>query len=295
VLAPFTARDGENLALYEWPLNDWTSQPGRLENPRGVVLIVHGLGEHAFRYDHIATRLMNWGFVVRAYDQRGHGQSGGGRGMLPDDSALLDDLAEVVDDTRQRCLPVRRGGASLPLILLGHSMGGVIASRFVSLGMRPVEGLVLSSPAIDSGLNLIQKSLLAVLPSVAPNMSLANGLDARFLSHDAEVVEKYQADPLVHDRVSPRLAKFITTAGKATLAAAEAWSTPTLLLYAGADRLVDPAGSASFARRVACSPDAKPGTLSARCFDNLYHEIFNERQSGQVFRALEIWLEARFS
>ncbi len=291
MLAPFTARDGENLALYEWPLNDWTSQPGRLEHPRGVVLIVHGLGEHACRYDHVATRLMNWGFVVRAYDQRGHGQS---RGLLPDDSALLDDLAEIVDDTRQRCLQLRRGNTGLPLILLGHSMGGLVAGRFVSLGMRPVEGLVLSSPALNPGLGLLQKAMLTVLPSVAPNLSVANGLDVNYLSHDGEVVQKYLADPLVHNRISPRLAQFIRSAGKATLAAADDWETPTLLLYAGADRLVDPAGSAAFARRVACSPDARPGTVSARCFGELYHEIFNEPKSAPVFRALEVWLEARF-
>lgn len=104
-LAPFTARDGENLAQYEWPLYAWAEEMGRdALPPRAVVLIVHGLGEHAGRYEHLARQLLGWGFAVRAYDQRGHGESGGARGALPNEMALLDDLAELVDDTRLRCL-----------------------------------------------------------------------------------------------------------------------------------------------------------------------------------------------
>lgn len=77
VLIPFTARDGENLALYHWEAEESSKQPGDRASARGVVLIVHGLGEHAGRYDHVAHSLRRWGFAVRAYDQRGHGESGG--------------------------------------------------------------------------------------------------------------------------------------------------------------------------------------------------------------------------
>ena len=111
--APFTLRDGLNLALYDWPL------PLRMR-PRAVVLIVHGLGEHAWRYDALAQRLNDWGFCVRAYDQRGHGESGGAQGVLPDDDALLTDLSEVLDDTRRHLA----NPWACPLILFGHSMGG---------------------------------------------------------------------------------------------------------------------------------------------------------------------------
>jgi alpha-beta hydrolase superfamily lysophospholipase len=296
MLAPFTCRDGEILALYEWPFDDWNSQRGGLENPRGAVLIVHGLGEHAFRYDALANRLMNWGFAVRGYDQRGHGQSSGGRGLLPDNDALLDDLVEIVDDTRERCLQLPNGRKGLPLILLGHSMGGLIASRFVSLAKRPVEGLVLSSPAFNAGLAWWQKATLALLHRIAPNASLPNGLDAQCISHDRVTVERYLADPLVHNRVSPRLARFIDRTGPQVIAAANNWQVPTLLLYAGEDKLVDPAGSRAFAQGVAASPAAKPNVLKAKCFDALYHELFNERaaEALPVFNALQGWLDERF-
>jgi alpha-beta hydrolase superfamily lysophospholipase len=297
VLAPFTARDGENLALYEWPLDAWSSEsvPATLA-PRAVVLLLHGLGEHAGRYDRLACQLLDWGFAVRAYDQRGHGESGGARGVLPHETALLDDLAEVVDATRQRSarLPQTSNRRPLPLILLGHSLGGLVASRFVALKMLPVDALVLSSPALAARLGLLQKGLLAVLPRLAPRLCVNNRLEPRYLSHDPRVVQAYIADSLVHRKISALLGQFIARAGPATLAAAAHWSTPTLLLYAGADRLVDPAGSRAFAQKAADSPAVSPGTVSSQCFDGLYHEIFNELDAAPVLAALKTWLDARF-
>lgn len=288
VLTPFTARDGENLALYRWQADASSKQPGDLAEPaRGVVLMVHGLGEHAGRYDHVANALSNWGFEVCAYDQRGHGESTGAPGTLPSCNALLDDLAEVMDDTRQQY-------PKLPLILLGHSLGGLVTSRFVSLGMRPVEALVLSSPALDAGLGAFQKLLLKILPSIAPNLAVANGLDANFISHDPQVVKDYLSDRLVHNKISPRLGKFIATAGPATVASAAKWRTPTLLMYAGADKLVRPAGSRRFTQLAAESKAVKPGIVTAKCFDGYYHELFNELQPAPVFEMLKTWLDARF-
>lgn len=274
--APFTLADGLNLALYDWPL------PLRWR-PRGVVLVVHGLGEHAWRYDPLAQRLNEWGFCVRAYDQRGHGESGGARGVIPSDSALLDDLAEVVDDTRRHIAQPWE----CPLILLGHSMGGVVASTFVHRNIAPVDALVLSSPALDAGIGPLQKKLVRLLCRWAPNLALGNGLDASKISHSTAVVDAYKKDRLVHDRISARLAHFIDSNGPRVVAAAPRWHVPTLLLYAGADRLVRPEGSRAFA---AMAPRDK---VTAHCFDGLYHEIFNEQDPSAVYAALKAWLDQR--
>ena len=152
----------------------------------------------------------------------------------------------------------------------------------------------MSSPALDAGLSGLQRLLLAVSPRLAPNLRVGNGLDARYLSHDGQVVSKYLADPLVHHKISARLGRFIATAGPATVAAAARWRTPTLLMYAGADRLVKPAGSRAFAQTAADSPAVKPGTVTAQCFDGLYHELFNEVDAAPVFATLKAWLDARF-
>ncbi len=274
-LSTFTAQDGENLALQDWPLDDGVAL-------RGVVVLVHGLGEYAGRYDKLAETLNGWGFAVRGYDQYGHGDSGGVRGGLPADDRLLEDLADVIDTTR------RRIGPETPLILMGHSMGGLVAARFVSLRMRPVDALVLSSPALDAGLNPFQRFLVRVLPGIAPDLRVSNGLDADYLSHDREVVKAYRADPLCHDRISARLAAFIASAGPATVALASTWNTPTLLLYAGEDRLVNPAGSRAFAK------GAPEGVVTSRCFETFYHEIFNETDSKPVYAELERWIDARY-
>ena len=285
-LSPLAAADGQALLLHDWP-----APAGA---PRAQVLLVHGLGEHAGRYAPLAAELHGWGFAVRAYDQRGHGLSGGARGGLPLDTALLDDLAAVIDATRS--MHHQRGQPGLPLILLGHSLGGLVAGRFVSLQLRPVDALVMSSPALDPGLSALQKLLVATLPAIAPNLRVNNGLDPRFLSHDPAVVAAYRADPLVHPKISARLARFIATAGSATVAAAAHWHVPTLLLYAGDDHLVNPAGSRAFAAVAGASAQVQPGILSAQAFESLYHEIFNEAPTGvaAVRAALKAWLDARF-
>ena len=312
-LAPFTARDGENLAIYEWQdANDASEISRCMKLPRAVVLIVHGLGEHAGRYQHVAHQLMRWGFMVRAYDQRGHGESGGARGALPLDNTLLDDLAEVVDFSRERCLqlinaasagndsPGHAGPPPLspllplpPLILMGHSLGGLVVSRFVALDMRLVEGLVLCSPALNVGLGRLRKLVLAAVHRVAPALSVPNGLDASYLSHDQEVIRQYRADPLVHKKTSARLARFVLKSGPPTIEAAARWRIPTLLMYAGADRLVNPAGSRAFASR-ATGPGVAPGLVTARCFEHLYHELYNELEADAVFDTLKARLDTRF-
>ncbi|OGB14708.1 MAG: alpha/beta hydrolase [Burkholderiales bacterium RIFCSPLOWO2_12_67_14] len=275
--APFTLRDGLNVAIYDWPLP-------RRSRPRGVVLIVHGLGEHAWRHDPLAQRLNGWGFCVRAYDQRGHGESGGARGVLPDDDALLEDLAEVLDDTRRHIAEPW----SCPLILLGHSMGGLVASTFVRRTMAPVDALVLSSPALDTGIGVFMKTLMGLLYRFAPNLALGNRLDATRISHSAATVAAYQKDRLVHDRITARLAHFIDSNGPRVVSAAPRWTVPTLLMFAGEDKLVSPAGSRAFAA-------AAPRELvSSQCFEGLYHEIFNEEDPAPVYGALKAWLDRRF-
>jgi alpha-beta hydrolase superfamily lysophospholipase len=273
-LSTYTATDGENMAVQDWPL-----AKGRL---RGVVLLVHGLGEHAGRYDHVAHRLNSWGFAVRGYDQYGHGESGGPRGGLSNDTRLLEDLDDLLESTRARM------ENRTPLILIGHSMGGLVAGRYVSLRRRPVDALVMSSPALDPGLNALQKVLVKVLPKIAPDLRVGNGLDAHYLSHDPEVVRAYLADPLCHDRISGRLARFIAVNGPATVACASRWTVPTLLMYAGTDKLVNPAGSRAFA---AVAPRQ---VVASHCFEAHYHELFNEVEKEPVFAMLQQWLDVRF-
>ena len=266
--------DGQTLALREW-----LATPAA---PLAVVHITHGLGEHAGRYAHVAQRLNALGFAVRAHDHFGHGQSSGARGGLPRELRLVDDLAQMIDDGRAAY-------PGLPLVLLGHSMGGLVAASFVARGVRPVNALVLSSPALSPTLNAAQKGLIAVLSRLAPDLRVGNGLDAQDLSHDPAVAPAYLSDPLNHDRIGARLARFLADEGARVMSAAPQWPVPTLLLYAGADRLVRPEGSRDFATAAAPS-----GQVQAVAFEQHFHELFNELDARPVFEALEQWLGARF-
>jgi alpha-beta hydrolase superfamily lysophospholipase len=284
VQTPFTTFDGHNLAVYEWMLPQGVA-------PRAVVVIVHGLGEHAWRYDRLATELTENGYAVRAYDQRGHGESAGKRGCLPTADALLTDLAELVEDTRSTVC----ARFNTPLVLLGHSMGGLVSALWVARQQAqspyrnlPVDALLLSSPALDAGLSVWQRTLLAMLPDWLPNITVSNGLDASKLSHDPTVVDDYLADPLVHDRLSPLLGRFIANGGPEVMARAPQWRVPTLLLYAGSDWLVNPLGSRRFAQR------APIGVVQAECLEDFYHEIFNDTYRAEAVEMLVNWLDQRF-
>jgi alpha-beta hydrolase superfamily lysophospholipase len=224
---------------------------------------------------------------VVGYDQRGHGRSGGPKGALASNEDLLRDLALVID-----AVQADPGG---PLVLLGHSMGGLVAARFAAEGLAPepaawyrhLDALVLSSPALDPGMNAVQKLLLAVLGALAPKLAVNNGLKPEWISRDKAVVQAYVADPLVHDRITPRLTRFIVDGGKRVLERAPQWKLPTLLLYAGSDRCVAPAGSAAFAA------SAPKTAVTSREFAGLYHEIFNEPEKADAFAALGAWLAGR--
>lgn len=273
-----TLGDGSSLRLRHWP-----APP----QPQGHVLIVHGLGEHGGRYAHVAQALAAAGWAAHGYDHRGHGESDGARGAIPHHHALCADLAAVIDHLRARV-------PAAALILLGHSMGGLVASRFVAESLaaapaawsRRVDALALSSPALDAGVGALRRLQLWLGERLLPDRPLANGLDARWVSRDAQTVREYIADPLVHDRLTARLARFIVDEGAAVVAAAARWRLPTLLLWAGADRCVAPAGAAAFA---AAAPAA---IVQHQCYAGLAHELFNEPERAEVLARLSRWLAA---
>lgn len=269
-------RDDLPLHLRQWSIRG---------KAHGTVLLVHGLGEHIGRYEHLAERLNAAGWNVAGYDQRGHGASGGARGAIAQGDSLLQDLAVVID--------ALHGERPSPMVLLGHSMGGVVAARFVAEGLAPrpapwwraVHALALSSPAFDLGMSAAQGLLLAALGPLAPSLAVGNGLKPERTSRDPAVVKAYVEDPLVHDRVTPRLVRFLVDAGEQVRRDAAHWQVPTLLLWGGADRLVNPQGSADFAAA------APTGVVRHRRYAQLAHEIFNEPEREDVMADLARWLQ----
>jgi alpha-beta hydrolase superfamily lysophospholipase len=265
--------EGLKLHMQFWPA------PGYAH---GTVQIVHGLGEHIGRYAGVAAKLNDAGWHVVGHDHRGHGRSEGPRGDVPSGAVLLNEITAVMDHVR----------GEGPYILLGHSLGGLLAACYVAemssqspaRWMRQVDGLVLSSPALDIRLSRFKQRLLSVLVPLAPHLRMPNGLKPAWISRERAVVRAYTADRLVHNRVTPKLVQFMVEAGDAVFTAAPYWRVPTLLMWAGADRCVNPEGSEAFA-------DAAPAdVVQALAFPSLCHEIFNEPERAHVMRHLTRWL-----
>ncbi|MGQ0598828.1 lysophospholipase [Aquabacterium sp.] len=273
------SRDGLKLVRRHW----------RVAQPRGTVVLVHGIAEHSGRYHHVAAQLNEWGWSVESYDQRGHGESEGPRGRLCRDDDLVQDLAAVVAQVRAEQAPG-------PLLLMGHSMGGLVVGCYGADLLEPrsptappdVDGVIMISPALAVPMNWFRRLLMASMGRLAPDLCARTGFNPKAICRDAAVVRAYKSDPLVHDRISPRLARFILKGGGYVRALAGQWVKPTVLLYAGADEIVDPKGARQFA-------DAAPAHVHTRCFPHMAHEILNEPDQVMVFHALHAWLEARFA
>jgi len=273
--------DGTRVVTRVWPAEPTAPDAGSL-------LLVHGLGEHARRYDHVAAAITALGIEVRGYDQRGFGRSSGARATLPHPDVLLDDATWMFE--RLAADAQARGDARAPFIL-GHSMGGGLVARAVTGGWIAPRGMLLSSPALRPRVSTVQRWAAAFGSRFVPNLRVPNGLPMRLVSHDPAVFDAIVADADCHDRVTPRLVAFMLAAGRAAIADAPRCRVPTLLQVAGDDHFVDPAGAARFWERL----PAGVGTL--KVYDGLYHEIFNEREPdrSRVLADLTAWIRQRLS
>ena len=266
------APDGIQLAAYRWNAAEEAAVPSR------PAYLLHGLGEHAGRYEALAHWLAPRGWTLAAHDHRGHGRSSGKRGTL----RQQDDL---VLDAEYRLAEYARETGEAPL-LIGHSLGALVATQVALRGNIELAGLVISSPPFAIRLTAAQRMLLGVLGHIAPDWRVSNGIQSAKLSHDQAAVDAYDNDPLVHDRVSARLVRFMVEAGAHSITEASTLRWRALLLVAGSDAIVDPAGSRRFA------DGAAPGKLALRWYHPAFHDLWNETPelSAPIFADLEAWL-----
>lgn len=254
-----------------------------VQNARAAVIVVHGLGEHGGRYQAFAETMGAYGVSTFAYDQRGHGTSEGRRGHVSGFHVLLQDLdrfrREVsgLIDTR------------LPLFLLGHSMGGLVALRYLEEYDAPLHGSIIVAPWLGTAMDVPRwkVTLSSALTRVMPAVPFRNAIDPDVLSRDPEIVRAYRDDPLVHDRITPRLFTEASSAMGLVLQRSDRITAPLLFMLPGADRLVDTQRTLAFARSIT-GPD-----VSIRVYPGHYHELLNEPDRAAIVRDLRDWLVAR--
>lgn len=268
------AADGLKLPTRAWLPDD--------DAPRAGVVLVHGLGEHVGRYEALATRMVRAGYAVHGYDQRGHGYAQGSRAQVRRFEDLIGDLAQFV-------ATVRAWHPEVPLVLFGHSMGGVVAVRALQTDAVRADLLVLSSPALRDGTELPgwARAAVARLAEPFPNLPTVR-IDVAALSRDAAEVDAYRQDPAVfHGPVKARLGTQMAKHGALAIAEAERVRVPVLIVHGKNDRLARPGASGELHRAL----HGRDATLEL--YDEGPHELFHDPLRDQVTEDVLAWLDAR--
>lgn len=264
-------RSDDTLGLYGrhwWPET----------SPRGVVCIVHGLGEHSGRYARMAAFLCDAGFAVTAMDLRGHGRSDGVRGHARSYDHMLGDIATLIEQSARRW-------PDLPRFLYGHSMGGALVLNVVLKHRPDVAGVVASSPALRPTHSPPRwKTLVAgMLVHACPSLPFPSGVHPDHLSRTPSVVRDIREDPLVFWAVSARLGLDLLAAGRHALLSANRIAVPLLLMHGTADKVTSPDATAEFATQAG-------GLSELKLWDGLFHVLHEEPESGDVMAHMVHWL-----
>jgi len=261
--------------------------PGRAwcaDAPRALVAVVHGLGEHCARYAALASDLVKKRYTVVSLDLPGHGEAPGPRGDIPSWEQVRDQIVPALF-TASRGMPGQP--LDLPVILFGHSMGGTIALDYAIAHPRSLLSVVVSAPGLRAKMPPWWKLALAnVAKATAPSLGFPHGLDETGVSRDPEVMKARKDDPLMHDRISPRLYFALREAQQRVLREARRLEVPTLLQQGTADRMVDPKGALEF------NAAAPHGMARLITYKDAYHEIYNDLDRAKVVQDLVGWLEA---
>jgi len=265
------SRDGVELRTYRWPAVGTT---------RAHLLLVHGIAEHAGRYPHVASQLARAGIAMHAYDQRGFGASGGHR-------AYVDRWSQYHDDVEDRLAEVRSAAAGLPVVLYGHSMGGLITLGYVLADPpRPLPDLlVLSAPAIDAIVPAWKRRLAPVLAATVPRFALANKIRRGSLSGDPAIEAAYHADPLAVHRTTAGLGAALLREQdrvKRVLASGELLPLTTYVLHGTDDPVIPEWATRSLEGRA---------NVTRRVYEGLHHETHNEPSGTAVISDTIAWIE----
>jgi alpha-beta hydrolase superfamily lysophospholipase len=266
-------RDGIDIQAVEWLPED---------APKAIITLVHGLGEHALRYQHVAQKFTDKGYILFGFDLRGHGRSSGPRGHAPSYDALMDDIQRSLDQARSR-------HPGLPVFLYGHSLGGNLV-LYSSLTRQPeVKGAIVTSPGLGTAtpVNGVTLFLGNILYKLVPTFKFDNSLDRSGMARDPEVEKKYTADPLVHPFISSRLGLDMLANGMFILENPTKIHSPLLLMQGSADRLVSPELTRKFAE------NAPKNLVTYKEWEGFYHELHNEPEKDEVIQVMTDWLTAR--
>ncbi len=267
----WTTSDGINIYGVNWPV----------ESPRAVVGLVHGLGEHVHRYEHVVSFLHKHKIAVIGYDRRGHGRSEGKRGHTTSYKAFLDELAQLAVQAEERY-------PKLPFFMYGHSMGGNLLLNYVIRRNPTIQGAIVSAPHIRLAFepSKVMVTLGKLMRGMFPGFTQPNGLAVDQLSRDQAVVDAYIADPNVHDSLTAITGMSMLESGEFLDQYEGHFPVPLLLMHGGKDGITSAQATREFAGRV-------KGEVELEIWNELFHEIHNEPEQVAVLERVVAWIEAR--
>lgn len=252
------------------------------ENSRANLLIVHGLGDHSSRFQNLIDELDGKNLTIYSFDLRGHGKSGGKRGHINSFMEYIYDLKIFIEY-------IKNDSKRLPIILYGHSMGGVISLRYSLTYAEDLFALILSSAGLTPTIQVpeMKLKLASRLSKYFPTFSSSNGLNPAFISHDEDVVKKYTEDPLVHDRVSARWFTEYTKACSECLSRSNELRIPLLVFHGEDDHIISNEGSQTVFK------NAYSRNKELYIFKGLYHETINEikKERDKVLKTITTFIK----
>lgn len=255
-------------------------QSWRPEQPKAVVLVVHGFGEHSGRYGYLVPPLTAAGYAVYSLDHRGHGRSPGKRGHI-------DSFDDYLADVRALAAFAQAASPGLPVVVFGHSLGGLIALLYALRYPSGLAGVIASAPLLTKpNVSPMLLTVAQLLSRVAPSFALDTGLDATTISRDPAEVARYTSDPQVHSKSTARAGSEIMKAIDWAQAHAGELTVPLLLYHGDADNLVPIEGSRRFFAAVQEQDKQfveRPGG---------YHESHNDLGRDELFAMIVAWLNA---
>ncbi len=248
---------------------------------KGFVILVHGFGEHSGRYqENLVPMLLEVGLAVFVYDNFGHGKSSGKRGHCPSYVALLRLLDEVLEKAKSMF-------PQLPHFLYGHSMGGNLVLNYALRNKTKLSGVIASSPYLRLAFQPPKWKMVfgRVMLNIWPSITLPSGLDPNGISRISQEVERYKADPLIHDKVSPMFSLPIIEAGEWAITNAPKLSVNTLLVHGTGDTIIDFNGTAEF--------HGNSNATTLKLFEGGYHELHHDSCKEEVLLTIHNWLRAQ--
>lgn len=251
------------------------------EDPKGLVIVIHGYGEHSGRYMNVVNALVPEGYAIWALDHRGHGKSEGKRCHVERFTDYLEDVAIFEDMARKTC-------PDLPVHIVGHSMGSLIANNYVAgRSEQNYKTLTLSGTGAATGpaISGVQKVASKILSAIVPSLSIPSGLDPAFISHDEAVVEDYINDPLVENKITTRLGAEMMGALPKMIPAASKLQIPTMMQIGSEDEAFHPNSWQALFDAI----DVRDKAFNL--YDGYRHEVYNEVKKEVPLNDLKEWID----